>query len=193
MSIKEYPDPLQLFEEWFAVAKNSEIQEPTAMALATVDPGGQPSVRMVLLKDYREGFVFYTNLESDKARDLQKNPRAALCFYWVDKQVRVRGTVEPVSDEEADRYFASRSRQSQIGAWSSLQSRTMAGRFELEKRVASHTMKFGLGAIPRPPFWSGFRLTPFKMEFWKQMPFRLHQRLLYTRSEKGWERSFLYP
>ena len=165
------------------------------MALATVDESGHPDVRTVLLKDCENGFVFYTNLESVKASQLLASHEAALCFFWPElkKQVRVRGYVEIVSDEVADAYFASRPRTSQLGAWASKQSHTLEGRFELEKRVAIYAAKFGTGPIPRPPFWSGFRLYPRSIEFWLQEPFRLHRRLLYSRNATGWDRRFLFP
>jgi len=189
-------DPFALFEAWFGEASESESKNPHAMALATVNRDGTPSSRMVLLKaaDSR-GFTFYTNLESDKARDLQKNPRAALCFYWksIDRQVRITGPIELVSDEEADAYFATRDRLSQIGSWASAQSRPLEGRFELEKRVAKFTLKFGVGTVPRPPFWSGYRVLPERIEFWSQAAFRLHDRLVYDRDGDGWRVERLYP
>ena len=189
-------DPIALFEAWFGEASASEPKNPHAMALATVGADCTPASRMVLLKavDAR-GFTFYTNLESDKARELQKNPRAALCFYWksIDRQVRITGATEPVSDEEADAYFATRDRLSQIGAWASAQSRSLEGRFELEKRVAKFTLKFGVGAVPRPPFWSGYRVLPERIEFWSQAAFRLHDRLVYDRDGDGWRVERLYP
>ncbi|MCE2510284.1 MAG: pyridoxamine 5'-phosphate oxidase [Alphaproteobacteria bacterium] len=193
---KEEKDPIALFTAWFEEACASEPKIPDAVALATVGKDGAPSARMVLLKavDGR-GFVFYTNLESDKARELRENPRAALCFYWksLDRQVRVSGRVEPVSEGEADAYFATRDRLSQIGAWASKQSRPLEGRLELEKRVAEFTLKFGVGAVPRPDFWSGYRVVPERIEFWSQAAFRLHDRLVYDRDGDGWQMKRLYP
>ncbi len=189
-------DPIALFQTWFEEAIGAEIKEPTAMSLATVDETGQPDVRMVLLKGVDErGFVFYTNLGSPKADALQHDPRIALCFYWdkLDKQVRVRGRAERVSDEEADAYFATRPRLSQIGAWASKQSTPMRGYYELETEVAKTAVRFGVGAVPRPPFWSGFRVLPEQIEFWKQKPFRRHERILYTRAAASWKKEWLYP
>jgi pyridoxamine 5'-phosphate oxidase len=166
------------------------------MALATVDAAGMPDVRMVLLKDHGpEGFVFYTNLESSKGRQLAAVPRAALCFHWksLRRQVRVRGTVSSVTEAEADAYFASRSRLSRIGAWASKQSRPLESRLALEKAVAIETAKHALGEVPRPPYWSGFRLTPLEIEFWRDGAFRLHERLRFTRAASGWTKAMLYP
>lgn len=185
-----------LFREWLAEATQREPNDPTAMALATVGADGQPSARMVLLKGVDEqGFVFYTNLESQKAAELAANPRASLLFHWksLRRQVRIEGTVTGVSDAEADAYFASRPRGAQIGAWASRQSRPLESRFALEKRVAEYTAKFGLGSVPRPAFWSGYRVTPERIEFWQDRPFRLHDRLLYTRVREGWRTDKLYP
>ena len=189
-------DPIELFQRWLADAETREPGDPSATALATADSTGMPSVRMVLLRGIdQDGFVFYTNLTSRKAKELQANPRAALCFHWksLDRQVRVSGDVEPVSAEEADAYFATRERTSQIGAWASRQSEPLEGRFKLEARVAKYTAKFGLGKIPRPSFWSGYRLRPLEIEFWQKRAFRLHERVLYHRSENGWETLMLYP
>ncbi len=189
-------DPLALFAQWMDEASDREPRDADAVALATADAGGRPAVRMVLLKGADErGFVFYTNLESQKGRELRANPRAALCFYWksLSRQIRVEGTVEAVSAAEADAYFASRPRGSQIGAWASAQSRAMSGPFELERAVAKYTAKFGLGEIPRPDHWSGFRLVPERIEFWREKPFRLHERLLFRRNGEGWTTSHLYP
>ena len=168
------------------------------MSLATVDADGLPNVRMVLLKDAdAQGFVWYTNYESAKGRELLGQGKAALCFHWksLRRQVRVRGLVEPVSDEEADAYFQSRARDSRIGAWASEQSRPLEGRFALEKRVAMFAAKYGLGHVPRPPHWSGFRLKPVEMEFWRDRPFRLHDRLVFRREDEAsnWTTSRLFP
>lgn len=196
-------DPLPLMREWLAEAEESEPVNPTGVALATVDADGAPSVRMVLLKAIDErGLVFYTNLESAKARDLAANPRAAMCFYWrsLGRQLRAEGPVELVSDAEADAYFASRDRASRIGAWASRQSRPMAGKRDLEKQVAKFTARFGLGGIPRPDFWSGYRLRHDRVEFWSQGSFRLHRRIVHRRvalvkgeSGGGWTTERLYP
>ncbi len=189
-------DPISRFQEWFDTARRSEATLPEAMALSTVGPDGQPSCRMVLLKavDPR-GFVFYTNLGSRKVGDLDENPCAALCFHWksLERQVRVEGSVQPVSDAEADAYFASRDRVSQLGAWASRQSEPLPGRLALETRVARYGARFGVGEVPRPPFWSGFRLVPTQIEFWQALPARLHRRELFTRVGQGWESALLYP
>ena len=191
-------DPFALFAEWFEEAKAAEINDPNGMALATVDSGGLPDVRMVLLKDFdTRGFTFYTNLESAKGLELSAQPGAALLFHWksLRRQVRVRGPVEQVSEAEADAYFASRARHSQIGAWASDQSRPAPDRFALEKRVAEYALRFGVAKVPRPPHWSGFRVRPLAIEFWRDRPFRLHERLLFSRAapDGGWETSRLYP
>ena len=187
-------DPFALFESWYEEARTVE-RDPTAMALATVDEAGMPSVRMVLLKGAdRRGFVFYTNLESRKSRELAANPQGSLCFWWQElrRQVRIDGTVEPVDAEEADAYFASRHYASQIGAWASLQSRPLASRAELERRVAEYEARFP-DTVPRPPTWSGFRVVPQAIEFWRELPHRLHERLLFSRDGEAWRLSRLYP
>ena len=189
-------NPMALFQTWFAEAIDSGIKEPSAMTVATVDPDGQPDARMMLLKGVDErGFVFYTNLGSAKAQALMHNSRVALCFYWAEigKQVRVRGRANMVSDREADTYFATRPRLSQISAWASKQSQPMRGYFELETEVAKSALHFGLGKILRPPFWSGFRVVAERIECWLQKPFRRHQRILYKRVDDGWQKCWLYP
>lgn len=195
-TVLESDDPIALFQTWFREASDSVIKEPLAMTVATVDPSGHPDARMMLLKGVDErGFVFYTNLGSAKAQALMHDPRVALCFYWAEigKQVRVRGRANIVSDEEADAYFATRPRLSQISAWASKQSQPMRGYFELEAQVAKAALHFGVGTIPRPPFWSGFRLVPERIEFWVQKPFRRHQRIVYERVDGRWQRQWLYP
>lgn len=189
-------DPIRRFKEWFQEAEKSELDLPNAVALATADAAGRPSVRMVLLKDVDDrGFVFYTNFESRKGRELAANSRAALLFHWksLHRQVRIEGPASPVSDAEADAYFATRDRGAQIGAWASEQSRVMEGRLALEKRVASFGAKFGLGKVPRPPFWSGYRVVPESIEFWSEGTFRLHERDVYGRSGDGWKIDRLFP
>ena len=191
-------EPFALFAAWLADAEASEPNDPNAMALATVDETGMPNVRMVLLKDAGpDGFVFYTNLESAKGRELLSSGKAALCFHWksLRRQVRVRGTVQPTGDTEADSYFATRPRGSRIGAWASQQSRPLEGRLALEASVARYTAKYLIGEIPRPSYWSGFRLAPQEMEFWHDRPFRLHDRIMFRRAAGGeaWEKTRLYP
>jgi pyridoxamine 5'-phosphate oxidase len=190
-------DPFRLFGEWLDLATEKEPNDPNAMALATVDETGMPDVRMVLLKGFdQHGFVFYTNLESAKGRQLAGNPKAAICLHWksLRRQVRIRGPVQPVSEDEADVYFASRARRSRLGAWASKQSRPLESRFALEKAVAVYTARFAAGSIPRPPHWSGFRIAPERIEFWRDGAFRLHERLAFHRREDGgWDRAELYP
>jgi pyridoxamine 5'-phosphate oxidase len=189
-------DPFAVFAEWFKAAEAAEPSDPNAMSLATVDGDGMPNVRTVLLKGYDErGFVFYTNYESAKGRELLANPKAALNFHWksLGRQVRLRGTVAPVGAAEANAYFASRPRGSRIGAWASQQSRPLESRFALEKAVAAYTTKFAVGEIPRPAHWSGFRLNPSEIEFWSAGTFRLHDRVRFRRAGDRWERTRLYP
>ncbi|MEQ8966437.1 MAG: pyridoxamine 5'-phosphate oxidase [Azospirillaceae bacterium] len=195
-------DPFDLFAEWMAEAEAHEVNDPNAMALATVGADGQPSVRMVLLKGVDEagaeprGFVFYTNLESRKGVQLAANGKAALCFHWksLRRQIRVEGPVLAVSEEEADAYFESRPRGSRIGAWASKQSRPLSGRAELLRRAAEVGARHAVGRIPRPPHWSGFRVVPARIEFWRDRPFRLHDRLVYHRDQNGaWTTERLYP
>jgi len=193
------PDPIERFRGVYARAQKidrSIISEPNAMMLATIEKGGQPSVRVVLLKGFDErGFVFYTNYEGRKGRELLANPKAALCFYWAPLgiQVRIEGTVTKVADEEADAYFATRERGSQIGAWASKQSRPIESPTALDDRVAEYEKKFAGRGIPRPDFWSGFRVAAERIEFWKNKPNRLHERHLYTRDGDGWRIETLYP
>ena len=196
MTVTTSEDPIGLFKDWLADAERSEPNNPNAMTLATVTPDGAASARMILLKGVDErGFTFYTNLGSRKAEQLSANPNAALCFYWksLKRQVCVEGTVERVDDAEADAYFATRPRGAQIGAWASKQSHPMEGRFRLEARVAKYTAKFHVGTVPRPDFWSGFRVVPERIEFWREQPFRLHDRVVYHRDGAGWTRQRLYP
>ena len=191
-------NPFALFRDWLELAGEKEPNDPNAMALATADEDGLPDVRMVLLKGFDEaGFVFYTNLESDKGRELAANAKAALCFHWksLRHQVRVRGHVERVSDAEADAYFATRAKDSQIGAWASRQSRPLESRFALEKEVAKYAAKYALKEVNRPPHWSGFRIVPERIEFWRDRPFRLHDRLVFLREgpHGHWRTERLFP
>jgi len=191
-----YSEPFDLFGKWLDMAKEKEINDPTAMNLATTTSDGKPSSRMVLLKDFdQEGFVFYTNLESKKGQQLADNNHVALNFHWksLSKQVRIEGHAERVSDAEADAYYQSRPRGSRIGAWASEQSRPMEGMFILERRVAEFTAKFGVGEVPRPPHWSGFRVAPELIEFWSDGKFRLHERVVYNRDGKTWTTERQFP
>lgn len=191
-------DPLALFSAWFAEARESEPDNPNAMSVATVDETGLPDVRIVLLKDFDvRGFVFYSNRDSAKGRQLTHDPKAAFCFHWksLNRQVRLRGTITEVSAEEADAYFASRARDARIGAWASAQSREVESREALEKAVADKTREFADKDVPRPEYWTGFRLAPLSIEFWRDRPFRLHDRIQFTRKtpDAAWRKRRLYP
>lgn len=191
-------EPFALFERWFKEAKEKEPADPNAMALATADASGFPDVRMVLMKSFEDGvFVFYTNAESAKGSQLAANTKAAVVFYWksLGRQVRARGLISFTTDAESDAYFKTRDRGARLGAWASTQSRTLEDRLALEKRIADYALKYGVGEIPRPPHWRGYRLTPLSFEFWRAGPFRLHDRLVFKREAPGqaWAKSRLYP
>ncbi|NEV79032.1 pyridoxamine 5'-phosphate oxidase [Rhodopseudomonas sp. BR0C11] len=191
-------NPFALFAEWLAEANKSEPNDPNAMALATVDPDGLPDVRMVLMKGYDEhGFVFYSHIASQKGRELAANPKAALLFHWksLRRQIRIRGTVTPVTDTEADAYFATRPKQAQIGAWASKQSQPLESRFAFEQAIAKVAARHLVGDVPRPPGWSGWRITPSRIEFWHDRPFRLHDRIEFRRDtpDHPWIKTRLYP
>ncbi|MDL2401092.1 pyridoxamine 5'-phosphate oxidase [Rhizobium mayense] len=194
----EQNEPFTLFASWLREAEATEPNDPNAVALATVDKDGLPNVRMVLLKGFdSDGFVFYTNFESQKGQEILSQKKAAMCFHWksLRRQVRLRGLVEVVSDKEADEYFKTRARGSRIGAWASKQSRPLEGRFALEKAVAEYTARYAIGDIPRPPYWSGFRIRPLSIEFWHDRQFRLHDRVEFRRDvpEGAWEKVRMYP
>lgn len=191
-------DPVQLFAEWFNEAKGTTLRDPTAMALATVGEDLMPAVRMVLMKNFDQaGLVFYTNMTSAKARHIRTHAQASCCFYWepLHKQVRVTGQVESVTTAEADAYFASRPRESQLGAWASLQSQPMKERSEFEQRLVEVTRQYEGQTVPRPPHWSGFRIVPVQVEFWTERPFRLHERVVFSRAkvDETWKQQILYP
>lgn len=197
-TVAKFEEPFTLFGQWFEKATAKEIDVPEAMAVASATPEGKPSVRMVLLKDWdQKGFVFYTNFDSQKGQELQKNAAVALLFHWksLKRQVRIEGHVEGVSAAEADAYFQGRPRDSRIGAWASKQSRAMTERLEFEKEIARYVAKFGIGEIPRPENWSGFRIIPKRFEFWEDRPFRLHDRQIYILdpAHKHWKREILFP
>ncbi len=196
MTVITQHDPIELFKIWLDEAERAELNEANAMNLATVNAAGEPSSRMVLLKGIdHSGFTFYTNLGSRKAKNMRVNPKVALCLHWksLKRQIRVEGTIEPVSETEADTYFASRDRASRIGAWASKQSQVLSGRVYLEKLVAEFTAKFHIGEVPRPKFWSGYRVFPELIEFWTDMPSRLHERLVFYRVDDKWTTETLFP
>lgn len=190
-------DPFQLFDEWFTQAKEKEINDPNAMALAVIDNEGRPSARIVLLKDHdKNGFTFFTNYESRKGAGLIQNPQAELCFYWksLRKQIRITGNTQKVSNGISDEYYNSRARTSRIGAWASQQTRPLENYEQLEQRVKEMEEKFkGQEAIPRPPYWGGFQLIPQRMEFWEEQPHRLHKRFVYLKNGENWDTQWLYP
>ncbi|WP_439373911.1 pyridoxamine 5'-phosphate oxidase [Bradyrhizobium sp. PMVTL-01] len=191
-------EPFALFEAWLNEAIKSEPNDPNAMALATVDPDGLPDVRMVLMKGFdTEGYVFYSHIASQKGRELAANPKAALLFHWksLRRQVRIRGNVTPVTDAEADAYFATRPKQAQIGAWASKQSEALESRFAFEQAIAKVAARYVIGEVPRPPGWSGWRITPMRIEFWHDRPFRLHDRIEFRRDAAGqpWSKTRMYP
>ncbi|MBB6482971.1 pyridoxamine 5'-phosphate oxidase [Rhizobium lusitanum] len=194
----EQNEPFTLFATWLREAETTEPNDPNAVALATVDKDGLPNVRMVLLKGFdSDGFVFYTNFESQKGQEILSQKKAAMCFHWksLRRQVRLRGLVEVVTDKEADEYYKTRARGSRIGAWASKQSRPLEGRFALEKAVAEYTARYAIGDIPRPPYWSGFRIRPLSIEFWHDRQFRLHDRIEFRRDvpEGAWQKVRMYP
>ena len=194
----EQNEPFTLFASWLREAETTEPNDPNAVALATVDEDGLPNVRMVLLKGFdSDGFVFYTNFESQKGQEILSQKKAAMCFHWksLRRQVRLRGLVEVVTDKEADEYYKTRARGSRIGAWASKQSRPLEGRFALEKAVAEYTARYAIGDIPRPPYWSGFRIRPLSIEFWHDRQFRLHDRIEFRRDvpEGAWQKVRMYP
>lgn len=196
--LDETRDPFAIFSDWLAHAREKELNDPEAMALATADATGLPDVRMVLMRGHdSRGLVFYTNSQSQKGDQLAQNAQACVLFHWksLRRQVRFRGVIEHASEAESDAYFASRPRESRIGAWASQQSRPMEGRFALEKAVAREVLRFGLGEVPRPAHWHGYRLKPLSIEFWLDKPFRLHERLVFTREnlETPFTTAWLYP
>lgn len=189
-------EPFSLFQQWYSEAIEREIDVPSAMSVASINAHGQPSSRMVLLKEYNsDGFVFYTNLESRKGQEIAGNANVAILFHWksLKRQIRIEGLASQVEDAQADAYFASRDRGSQIGAWASPQSTVMENKHDLEKQVALHAAKFGIAKIPRPPFWTGYRVAPNRFEFWDDGKFRLHERLVYDRAPNGWQTQRLFP
>ncbi len=189
-------NPIDQFNEWFQEASAQEINDPNAMALATVDAFNRPSVRMVLLKGINNGrFVFYTNMNSRKGQNIKVNPYVSLCFHWksLRRQVRIEGIAQEVSPDEADAYFATRPVGSQIGAWASKQSQRLSSRAELEEEMAKYALQFGDDPVPRPPYWTGYEVEPHYLEFWREQPFRLHDRLVYVRENETWNQMRLYP